>query len=61
MLARSVKLLGRVKLHTLSRSFNFNVMSLMAAHRPTQEQANLKTVRLAGDDISMKEKIESLD
>lgn len=61
MLARSVKLLRRVNAHGLSRGFNFNVMSLIAAHKPTEEQANLTTVRLSGDQLSKKAEIESLE
>lgn len=61
MLARSVKLLARAKPLGLSRYFSFNAMSLLAAHRPTEEQTNLKTMRLAGEDESKKHEIESLE
>lgn len=61
MLGRSVKLLRKAKPNHLSRGFNFNVMSLLAAHHPNQEQPNLTTVRLSGDSLEKKTAFESLD
>ena len=61
MLARSVKLLRAARPHTITRAFSFNVMGLISAHAPTQEQPYLTTVRLAGEDIEKKKELDSLD